>query len=511
MAEFDYTDRDYAALRLRLQGRAQQRFPSWTDFNTANFGNTLLELFAFMGDNLSFYQDNQANESRITTARRRKSMIGLMKLIGYTLEGATAAQIEVDFTIAGALGEDIEIPAGSIVRTREATPTEFQLLEAVTIPAGDTTATGTVEHSKTHDDETFELDGSPNQQVKLAETPYIDDSLEVTINELAYTAVDNFINSTSQSRHYQVLVDENDRAYIRFGNGVNGIAPAGTLEVVYKTGGGTAGNVEANAIKELVGSFTTVGGSPVTISVTNPDTATVLGQDRETLEQAAVNGPASLRALERTVSRTDFEDNARLVDGVGRALAITKNEDPTVVSTENTTYVFIVPEGGGTLSNEVKNAVLTMYNTTRPVMTTHMVQVITATYKEIDVTAWVYVSSGVTAATVRQRIQAALEAAFEPVISDSSSDSFGLPNTAVNFGFYYKDADDEPEPFVRWSDILSLIKVSGVRRVGTPEDGEALQLNGTSDDVELELIEFPTLGTVTIYDGDTGLEIPLEE
>ena len=56
----DYTDRDFYSLRLRLQGLIRSVFPDWTDFNTATFGNILLELYAFVGDTLHFYQDGQA-------------------------------------------------------------------------------------------------------------------------------------------------------------------------------------------------------------------------------------------------------------------------------------------------------------------------------------------------------------------------------------------------------------------------------------------------------------------
>lgn len=512
---YDYTDRDYAALRNRLQALSRQQFPGWTDFNEANFGNHFLKLMAFVGDLVGFYQDNQGGESRITTATQRRSMIGLLKLLGYRMQGATAAMHEEQFTLAAIQADNVVLPIGTTVKTRESVPTEFQLLEEVTIIAGGLSATGTVEHSKTHDEPDTELDGSPNQSVRLSQIPFLDGSLVsanggyVRVEGLDYTEVDNFLNSTAADRHFTVSVDESDRAFLLFGNGINGIAPQGTLQVRYKTGGGTVGNVEAGSIKEIVGTFTTIGGSPVTITVSNPDGPTVLGTDRETVEQARVNGPASIRANTRTVSRTDFEDNARLVDGVARALAITKNEDPTVVSLENRTNVYIVPTGGGAASDETKSAVLTMFTETRPVMTTHSVQVLGAVYKTFNIVAWVYLASGAVASTVRQAIQDTLEEWFEPTISDTNSDLFGLPNPNVNFGFYAKNAADEPEPLIRWSDIHDLLKVAGVRKLGTPADSRAMTVNGVADDVALELIEFPILGTVTIYNGDTGAIIEL--
>ena len=59
----DYSDRDFSSLKLRLQDLIQSVFPDWTDFNTANFGIILLEMFCYVGDTLHFYQDTQAGEA----------------------------------------------------------------------------------------------------------------------------------------------------------------------------------------------------------------------------------------------------------------------------------------------------------------------------------------------------------------------------------------------------------------------------------------------------------------
>ena len=37
-------------------------FPEWTDHEVAGFGNLLVEMFAFVGDVLGYYIDNQGRE-----------------------------------------------------------------------------------------------------------------------------------------------------------------------------------------------------------------------------------------------------------------------------------------------------------------------------------------------------------------------------------------------------------------------------------------------------------------
>jgi hypothetical protein len=54
----DYTDKDFDALRARLIALVKSVFPDWSDFSVASFGNLLIEMYAFVGDVLTFYLDN---------------------------------------------------------------------------------------------------------------------------------------------------------------------------------------------------------------------------------------------------------------------------------------------------------------------------------------------------------------------------------------------------------------------------------------------------------------------
>jgi hypothetical protein len=76
----DLTDRDFDSIRLRLQSLVRSVFPDWTDFNLASFGNILIELYVVVGEVLTYYQDNQAGESRLLTATQRKNILALCKL-----------------------------------------------------------------------------------------------------------------------------------------------------------------------------------------------------------------------------------------------------------------------------------------------------------------------------------------------------------------------------------------------------------------------------------------------
>ncbi len=76
----DYTDLDFDSIRLRLIGLVKESFPEWTDFAVASFGNILLEMYALVGDVLSYYLNAQARESRLATATQRKNVIVLARM-----------------------------------------------------------------------------------------------------------------------------------------------------------------------------------------------------------------------------------------------------------------------------------------------------------------------------------------------------------------------------------------------------------------------------------------------
>jgi predicted phage baseplate assembly protein len=471
-------------------------FPDWTDFHVASFGNLLLELYAFTGEILTFYLESQARESRLTTATQRKNVIALAKLLGYTLAGARAATADVEFRLSAPPAADVTIPAGTVVRTQEVvSPVRFQLLEPVTIARGANppVATGTVEHSESHE-ELFESTSLAHQALSLTHAPFLDGSAQVLAGNGTFAEVESFLDSGPGDLHFAVIVDQNDRATLRFGDGLQGTIPTGTIRVAYKTGGGPEGNVDAERIVVIEGSFTDAFGSPVQVSIVNPEPAAG-GTPRQSIASARVLAPASLRTLNRTVSREDFENNARKLPEIARALMLTSNEDTTIG--ENSGILFVIPHGGGMPSQALKDKVLHQVTVVFPCTITFVVSVQDPVYRTIDVHARVFLKPGVNAATTRQRIERALKEFF------AISQPDGTPNPRVDFGFYIQDAEENPVAEVAWSNVLAAVEgVPGVRKIGDAD--EDFLLNGASDDVPLAHREFPVLGQVTLVNGDTG-------
>jgi hypothetical protein len=81
----DYTNKDYASLLAAMLDLAQQRLPAWTDQSSNDVGVMLLQMFAYMGDTLFYDNDRIAGESFLETAQERRSILQMLRLIGYEL------------------------------------------------------------------------------------------------------------------------------------------------------------------------------------------------------------------------------------------------------------------------------------------------------------------------------------------------------------------------------------------------------------------------------------------
>jgi hypothetical protein len=330
----DLNTRDFEGYTYDSLEFAEIVAPDWTDRSEADPGVTLVECFAFMADNLSYYQDRCANEALFPSAVQRRSVIEHCKLIGYELRSGVSASVELTF-ITNAAGT---VPAGTSVEvdtTDGSDPASFEL-ESDFVSTGAGTYTGIIalEGTTVYDEVLGSSDGSAGQHYNLSSYPLAlnpsgTSSLVVSVYETTptpgtyvWTEVDNFLESEPDDRHYRTEVDEFDVVTIFFSDGVNGrIPPSGTnnITATYRVGGGIAGNrVGPNKLTKLIGSYSFV------ISVTNPEQPSG-GRDKESIEEAKENAPASLRAMDRGVNHLDYVALAKEVPGVTKAIAYNGN------------------------------------------------------------------------------------------------------------------------------------------------------------------------------------------
>jgi hypothetical protein len=149
-------------------------------------------------------------------------------------------------------------------------------------------------------------------------------SLQVSTNAAdakSFTAVPDLLHDGPFNVDFVAETTNDERANIRFGDGVNGRAP-GTGSFVrahYRIGVGRSGNVGAETLRHLL--LPPGGAAPPITKLRNPLQATG-GRDRETNDQVKVRAPVAFRSPQmRAVTAADYAEIAKRVPGVSGAVA----------------------------------------------------------------------------------------------------------------------------------------------------------------------------------------------
>lgn len=90
--DINYLAKDYASFRQLLLDRLALTMPHWRERHVPDIGIMLVELLAYVGDYLSYYQDAVATEAYIGTARQRISVRRHARLVGYRMHEGTNAR-----------------------------------------------------------------------------------------------------------------------------------------------------------------------------------------------------------------------------------------------------------------------------------------------------------------------------------------------------------------------------------------------------------------------------------
>lgn len=526
-----YLARDFSAIKEVLIEYALQNFPEWTDLNESEQGMILIELYALVGDVLHRYIDRQADEFDVTKVSQRRNMMSLMKLISYRMAGAKAATATVDIETEDGtpVNNDVPVPYAFKIYTKDIrNPIVYEVLEQnARILKGQSKITLEVTQGETQD-QYANFDGTAEQSLKLEMSPYIEGSVILEVGDETWEEVDNLLDSTSSDAHFYVETNENDEVTIRFGDGVAGRAPNGQAYITYRTGGGPDGMVGPNTLTlpespQLMDVY----GNPVSIKTNNAESS-IGGDAKESIDEARVKGPNSLKANERTVGPEDFRNHPLEVPGVARALARFKKDvkewtastsinegviirpstenghyykalnagttgttepswptttDGTVMDNDitweehgpsvlqNIARIHIVPDGGGLPQQALKDDVEDHLTNVKPAPTTMVIEPVDPLYVPIDVTATVVPKPGYTQADVATRTQTAIEEWLNDY-------------TALN---------EDGKENLRWGmtvypDDLA-IKVEGCRSISITAPANPIKCAGD---------EIPSPGTVTV-------------
>jgi len=93
-----YIDRDFNEFRNSLINYSKTYFPNtYNDFTDTSTGMLFMEMASYVGDVLSFYLDNQIQETFIQKARQQENLYQMAYLLGYKPKVTTVASVDIDF------------------------------------------------------------------------------------------------------------------------------------------------------------------------------------------------------------------------------------------------------------------------------------------------------------------------------------------------------------------------------------------------------------------------------
>lgn len=327
----------------------------WTNFNADSFSRNWLEIVAYVSDVFFFYFDNQATQSYLQTATIRGAVEDIAKQFGFSLASATSSSGVATFSVTG---------SGTINRGFRVSATngeEFFTVNNTTVVGAGTVNIDVLQGIRK--EEQFIAEGLQNEEFELQGPNVVKDrnnvnpndvSPQVIVNGNSYTLVNSFIRFNGQDspaifdslgnviggggRVFTLEERDNGTPFIKFGDGIFGkkLQVGDGVQVLYRSGGGSAGNIAEQSLTTLVNT------NPIVSSVTNNFDFSG-GADDQSIEQLRELIPASLKTLDRAVAEKDYSD-----------ILITNFSEVFAASTEKNVKeagidlnIYVVPQGTG--------------------------------------------------------------------------------------------------------------------------------------------------------------------
>ncbi len=115
----DYLAKDYASFRHLMLDRLSLLTPDWTERNAADLQIALVEILAYTGDHLSYYQDAVATEAYLFKSRKRISARRHARLLDYHVHDGCNARTWLTFEVeSGSSTDGANLPAHTILLTK---------------------------------------------------------------------------------------------------------------------------------------------------------------------------------------------------------------------------------------------------------------------------------------------------------------------------------------------------------------------------------------------------------
>jgi hypothetical protein len=138
-----YINKDFTELRASLINYARTYFPTtYNDFSPASPGMMFMEMAAYVGDIMSFYLDNQIQETYLQYARQTNNLYELAYMFGYKPNVTQVATVDIEFyqqvPATGFIGSQspdfsyaLSIPANTVISSTPPNSVSFIIEDPV--------------------------------------------------------------------------------------------------------------------------------------------------------------------------------------------------------------------------------------------------------------------------------------------------------------------------------------------------------------------------------------------
>jgi len=187
--DIKYLNKDFSDFRAALIEYAKAYFPTtYNDFSTASPGSMFLEMAAYVGDVLSFYLDNQYQETFVQYAKQANNLYTLAYMLGYRPKVTSAATVDLDvYQLVPASGSTgnyvpdfryaLQVDQGMQVTSNTNTSAAFYIPENIDFSISSSTSPTSIS--------VYNVDGSGNPQYFLLQKSA--KALSGTIKTFTYT------------------------------------------------------------------------------------------------------------------------------------------------------------------------------------------------------------------------------------------------------------------------------------------------------------------------------------
>ena len=95
--DIKYLNKDFSDFKSQLIEYTQNYFPeTYNDFSDASPGMMFMEMAAYVGDVLSFYQNTQLQENFLALAKEKENLFNLAYSLGYRPKATNTANVEIE-------------------------------------------------------------------------------------------------------------------------------------------------------------------------------------------------------------------------------------------------------------------------------------------------------------------------------------------------------------------------------------------------------------------------------